>query len=125
MHKDAIHFDNWEHRDVHNVYGMYLHNATGQGLIRRSGGRERPFVLSRAFFAGSQRFGKYMAATPITMIVVMLMIGASVLMMMLWFSSLFQFKNNSETSKTYTRIQQVVTKFEQFNFLATLPDICF
>ena len=26
----------------------------------RSGGKERPFVLSRAFFAGSQRFDKYM-----------------------------------------------------------------
>ncbi|XP_031551690.1 neutral alpha-glucosidase AB-like [Actinia tenebrosa] len=57
MHKDAIHFENWEHRDVHNIYGMYLHMATGQGLMQRSGGRERPFVLSRAFFAGSQRYG--------------------------------------------------------------------
>jgi alpha 1,3-glucosidase len=59
MHKDAIHFENWEHRDVHNIYGMYLQMATGQGLIKRSGGRERPFVLSRAFFAGSQRYGMF------------------------------------------------------------------
>lgn len=34
------------------------HMATADGLILRSGGVERPFVLSRAFFAGSQRFGK-------------------------------------------------------------------
>lgn len=24
MHKDAKHYGNWEHRDVHNVYGMLL-----------------------------------------------------------------------------------------------------
>ena len=34
------------------------HMATADGLVLRSGGIERPFVLSRAFFAGSQRFGK-------------------------------------------------------------------
>lgn len=34
------------------------HMATADGLVQRSGGIERPFVLSRAFFAGSQRFGK-------------------------------------------------------------------
>lgn len=57
MHKDAIHYQNREHRDVHNVYGMYLHMATAQGLQRRNEKPVRPFVLSRAFFAGSQRFG--------------------------------------------------------------------
>lgn len=34
------------------------HMATMEGLITRSGGLERPFVLSRSFFAGSQRFGR-------------------------------------------------------------------
>ncbi|RMX38788.1 hypothetical protein pdam_00017684 [Pocillopora damicornis] len=57
MHKDALHFGDWEHRDVHNIYGFYQHMATVQGQIDRSGGRERPFVLSRAFFAGTQRNG--------------------------------------------------------------------
>lgn len=33
------------------------HKATMEGLLSRSGGLERPFVLSRSFFAGSQRFG--------------------------------------------------------------------
>uniref|UniRef100_A0A8C2XBN9 Glucosidase II alpha subunit n=1 Tax=Cyclopterus lumpus TaxID=8103 RepID=A0A8C2XBN9_CYCLU len=56
MHKDAVH-GAWEHRDVHNLYGFYVQMATAQGLIRRSGGVERPFVLTRAFFAGSQRYG--------------------------------------------------------------------
>ncbi|XP_040837870.1 neutral alpha-glucosidase AB isoform X1 [Ochotona curzoniae] len=57
MLKDAQHHGGWEHRDVHNLYGFYVHMATADGLILRSGGVERPFVLSRAFFAGSQRFG--------------------------------------------------------------------
>uniref|UniRef100_A0A1A8SMD4 Glucosidase, alpha, neutral AB n=1 Tax=Nothobranchius rachovii TaxID=451742 RepID=A0A1A8SMD4_9TELE len=56
MHKDAVH-GSWEHRDVHNLYGLYVHRATMEGLIQRSGGVERPFVLTRAFFAGSQRYG--------------------------------------------------------------------
>lgn len=24
MHKDCVHYGGWEHRDVHNVYGMYV-----------------------------------------------------------------------------------------------------
>uniref|UniRef100_A0AAR2LD17 Neutral alpha-glucosidase AB n=1 Tax=Pygocentrus nattereri TaxID=42514 RepID=A0AAR2LD17_PYGNA len=56
MHKDALH-GSWEHRDVHNIYGLYVQKATSEGLIQRSGGVERPFVLTRAFFAGSQRYG--------------------------------------------------------------------
>lgn len=32
--------------------------ATVEGLTTRSGGLDRPFVLSRSFFAGSQRFGR-------------------------------------------------------------------
>uniref|UniRef100_A0AAY4DM90 Neutral alpha-glucosidase AB n=1 Tax=Denticeps clupeoides TaxID=299321 RepID=A0AAY4DM90_9TELE len=56
MHKDALH-GSWEHREVHNIYGLYVHRATAEGLIQRSGGVERPFVLTRAFFAGSQRYG--------------------------------------------------------------------
>ncbi|XP_008060643.1 neutral alpha-glucosidase AB isoform X2 [Carlito syrichta] len=57
MLKDAQHYGGWEHRDVHNIYGLYVHMATAEGLTLRSGGIERSFVLSRAFFAGSQRFG--------------------------------------------------------------------
>eukprot|EP00794_Sanderia_malayensis_P020167 gene20167-22142_t len=57
MHKDALHRGDWEHRDLHNIYGMCFQQATAHGQIQRSGGKERPFVLSRAFFAGTQRFG--------------------------------------------------------------------
>uniref|UniRef100_A0A7N8X543 Glucosidase II alpha subunit b n=1 Tax=Mastacembelus armatus TaxID=205130 RepID=A0A7N8X543_9TELE len=56
MHKDAVH-GAWEHRDLHNIYGFYVQMATAEGQIQRSGGTERPFVLTRAAFAGSQRYG--------------------------------------------------------------------
>ncbi|KAI9802383.1 MAG: hypothetical protein M1833_001889 [Piccolia ochrophora] len=58
MPKDNLHHGNWEHRDVHNINGMSLINATYQGLIeRKKGESRRPFVLTRSFFAGSQRHG--------------------------------------------------------------------
>jgi len=59
MPKDNLHFGNWEHRDVHNLYGMTFMNATHQALESRLGkGREqRSFVLTRSFFAGAQRLG--------------------------------------------------------------------
>ncbi|XP_065662166.1 neutral alpha-glucosidase AB isoform X2 [Hydra vulgaris] len=57
MHKDLVHYGNWEHRDVHNLYGMLFHMSSFEGHLVRSSGKERPFILSRAFFAGSQRYG--------------------------------------------------------------------
>jgi alpha 1,3-glucosidase len=57
MPKDALHYNGVEHRDVHNAYGYYFHMASVEGLLRRGGGNERPFVLSRAFFAGTQKVG--------------------------------------------------------------------
>ncbi|XP_034349953.1 neutral alpha-glucosidase C isoform X1 [Arvicanthis niloticus] len=57
MQKNAVHYGNWEHRELHNIYGFYQQMATAEGLIQRSKGKERPFVLSRSFFAGSQKYG--------------------------------------------------------------------
>lgn len=57
MQKNAVHHGNWEHRELHNIYGFYHQMATAEGLIQRSQGKERPFVLSRSFFAGSQKYG--------------------------------------------------------------------
>ena len=57
MHKDNIHWGGVEHRDVHNLYGLYYHMGTAEGLkLRGSIGHphgDRPFVLSRAFFPGA------------------------------------------------------------------------
>jgi alpha 1,3-glucosidase len=58
MPKDNLHYGNWEHRDVHNLNGMTFQNATFHALITRKPGElRRPFVLTRSFFAGSQRVG--------------------------------------------------------------------
>ncbi|BGP48447.1 glucosidase II [Rhodotorula kratochvilovae] len=57
MQKDAVHHGGWEHRDVHNINGMIYQNLTMQGLIQREDPPKRPFVLTRAYYAGSQRFG--------------------------------------------------------------------
>jgi alpha 1,3-glucosidase len=56
MHRDMIHDNGWEHRAVHQIYGMMQHRATFEGHMVRDP-NSRPFVLSRAFFAGSQRWG--------------------------------------------------------------------
>ena len=58
MHKDAIHHGGVEHREIHNEFGLHVHEATFNGLLNRNPDRnDRPFVLSRAFFVGSQRYG--------------------------------------------------------------------
>ncbi|EGW31924.1 uncharacterized protein SPAPADRAFT_55511 [Spathaspora passalidarum NRRL Y-27907] len=55
--KDNIHFNNWEHRSVHNLYGMSYHQATYNAMKARlkHSNRQRPFVLTRSYFTGSQR----------------------------------------------------------------------
>ena len=63
MAKDAYHFGGFEHRDIHNVYGFYMHMATYDGHLRRSNYAERPFVLTRSFFSGSQRYGSHQHRT--------------------------------------------------------------
>lgn len=56
MQKDNIHPGiGVEHRELHNVNGLLYHSATYEGLLRRSGGKLRPFILSRAHYAGTQR----------------------------------------------------------------------
>jgi mannosyl-oligosaccharide alpha-1,3-glucosidase len=57
MPKHMVHAGGIEHRDVHNQYGFYVQQATHEGLFQARNGKDRPFVLSRSFFAGSQRFG--------------------------------------------------------------------
>ena len=58
MQKDLRNLAGIEHREWHNLYGLLFHRSTASGLIRRNPGKNiRPFVLSRSFFAGSQRYG--------------------------------------------------------------------
>ena len=57
MPKDNIHHGNWEHRDVHNINGMTFVNATYDALVHRDPSPRRPFILTRSYYAGSQRLG--------------------------------------------------------------------
>ena len=83
MPKDTKNLEGVEHREWHNLYGIYMQMATALGLQNRQtvpvpirgslpsapGSKsgeiieapeeeyQRPFVLSRAFWAGSQRWG--------------------------------------------------------------------
>ncbi|OAQ65065.1 alpha glucosidase II [Pochonia chlamydosporia 170] len=58
MPKDNIHFGNWEHRDIHNLNGLTFHNASWEAMVsRKKGEKRRPFILTRSFYAGSQRLG--------------------------------------------------------------------
>jgi len=46
-----------EHREVHNLYGYLMHKASYNGLLWRNKDQNiRPHVLSRSFFAGSQKY---------------------------------------------------------------------
>lgn len=66
MHKHAVHTDDAgnkiEHRYIHNAYSLFSLMATYQGSLEAAGPaaqskRERPFILTRSFFPGSQRYG--------------------------------------------------------------------
>ena len=57
MQKDLIHNNGkWEHRDVHNLYGLANAMSTYAGHLLRSKNELRPFILSRSGFAGTQRY---------------------------------------------------------------------
>lgn len=75
MSKDCRNLEGIEHREWHNLYGTYMQRATMEGQVGRHSNHQfssnknhdrrgsttpltpRPFVLSRAFSAGSQSLG--------------------------------------------------------------------
>ena len=63
MPLDAVHVKadgtKYQHRDVHNAYGGLMQKSSYRGLLKRDDFNRRPFVLSRSFFLGSQKFGTY------------------------------------------------------------------
>ncbi|WP_323993224.1 TIM-barrel domain-containing protein [Nguyenibacter sp. L1] len=44
------------HEEIHNIYGMQNHRATYEGVLALKPD-ERPFVMTRASYAGGQRYG--------------------------------------------------------------------
>jgi len=45
---------NTDHTEIHNVYGHLMSKATFEGIKKHSG--KRPFVITRAAYAGSQKY---------------------------------------------------------------------
>ena len=56
LHFFGDYYGKYEHREVHNLYGYYNTQGTYEGLLERTGGQERPFVLTRSFYAGIQKY---------------------------------------------------------------------
>lgn len=55
--KDTVHYKKIENRELHNAYGHYMSLATYGGLMKRDNDEDdRPFVLTRSFFAGTQKY---------------------------------------------------------------------
>jgi alpha 1,3-glucosidase len=52
--KDLLHFGGYEERQMHNLNGLLMVSATYEGLRMRE--NKRPFVLTRSYFAGAQKF---------------------------------------------------------------------
>jgi len=55
--KDVIHDGGWEHRHLHNINSVTMQNATARGLRERETPNRRPFVLARAWWLGTQKYG--------------------------------------------------------------------
>ena len=54
--KDLIHKDGFEERSIHNIYGLTVHETTYNSMKEiYNTSNKRPFVLTRSFYAGSQR----------------------------------------------------------------------
>jgi len=47
------------HTELHNAYGGLHQRSSFRGLLKRDNNTRRPFVLTRSFFLGSQKFGTY------------------------------------------------------------------
>lgn len=55
--RDTLHYNDIENREVHNIYGHLMISATHGGLMKRNDDDDdRPFILTRSFFAGSQKY---------------------------------------------------------------------
>ena len=55
--RDCIHYGNRENRELHNIYGHLMVLSTYNGhILRTKNHNERPFVLTRSYYAGSQKY---------------------------------------------------------------------
>lgn len=55
--KNSLHFRGFQDRNIHNLYGHFMVISTYNGVIKRNEDEnERAFVLTRSYFAGSQKY---------------------------------------------------------------------
>ena len=47
---------NYEHREVHNLYGYFMHRASYEALLEKYNNKIRPFILTRSFYIGSHKY---------------------------------------------------------------------
>lgn len=109
--RDLRHIDGWEHRDLHNMYGFYMTQATFEGMAKYRGHLDRPFILTRSFFAGSQRScaawtGDNMAKWDHLKITIPMMLSLSVSGMPFVGADVGGFFNNPESDELLIRWHQ-------------------
>lgn len=55
--KDLVYYGGYEEREIRSLYGLLMHSATYEGVVNRNEDKNtRPFILTRSFFAGSQKY---------------------------------------------------------------------
>mmetsp|Transcript_15077 Transcript_15077/g.19056 ORF Transcript_15077/g.19056 Transcript_15077/m.19056 type:complete len:412 (+) Transcript_15077:821-2056(+) len=63
MPMDAVHVKadgtTLQHLEIHNAYGALHQRSSYRGLLKRDDNKQRPFVLTRSFFMGSQKYSAY------------------------------------------------------------------
>ena len=47
---------NYEHREVHNLYGYFMHKTSYEALLEKYNNKIRPFILTRSFYIGSHKY---------------------------------------------------------------------
>ena len=57
LKRSLLHYGDIEHREIHNIYGHISSYLTYEALLNRNSNKNiRPFLLSRSFFAGTQKY---------------------------------------------------------------------
>lgn len=55
--KDLVHYNRIEQRETHSIYGLLNVASSNKGILERNDDKNyRPFILTRSFFAGSQKY---------------------------------------------------------------------
>ena len=47
---------NYEQREIHNLYGYFMHKASYEALLEKYENKIRPFILTRSFYIGSHKY---------------------------------------------------------------------